>query len=801
EAVSELPVVLTQIEIEKSLQLRPATAFEVQTRIARQGPNLVGFQIHSRHKNAQGDWALHASGTLEIGQVAVPEVTLGTAQRKAIEHRSDKQIDGQEFYRLHDERGNQWGPRFRGVNRVWQGNGEALAEVTIPEGVGDELSHYLFHPALSDSTGHILTATIPLEKSDDRLGGAFVGAGIKEVRVYRRPTGTRFYAYAKASRDAAGPGNILTGDVQVFDFSGNLITETLGARLWYLDSAQKHEVLESVQDWFYEPRWLPIDKSSHPNGVIAINGTWIVFRDRHGVGDAVCAQLKQQGATCLCVDHSERPSQGNEALRIEPDETAGYKVLLSTAARLGNALQGIIHLWSLDSPDSEKADAEAVRKAQTFGPVSVLRLVQALNSTRPPGDPKLWLVTRGAQPAGTKPAPLSLLQSPLWGLGRTIALECGDLWGGQIDLDPADSPAAAARHLLSQATAPSGEDQTAYREGDRYVLRLIRREKISSETKHISIIPDATYLITGGLGGIGLTIARWLVARGARHLVLAGRSRLPVSAHANGVHPVEPEDPRIIAIRDLESLGASIRTETVDMGNETSVHNLVRRCLLPDHPPLRGVFHAAGVMQYDPLSNQTPVQMRDILAAKMVGGWLLHRLLADVPLDLFVLFSSSSALLSSPLMGSYSAANVFLDSLAHHRRAMGQPALSVNWGTWVDVGMATRFQEMEETKRHGRTGATKGVGVISSHRAVEALERLLAENAVQVGVMPIDWSAWQQSYACLAVAPYLSLLVSPGESVVPPLQTDANTRERVLAALPEGRGEIVSSYLANVVAR
>src|SRR6202040_2359481 len=135
------------------------------------------------------------------------------------------------------------------------------------------------------------------------------------------------------------------------------------------------------------------------------------------------------------------------------------------------------------------------------------------------------------------------------------------------------------------------------------------------------------------------------------------------------------------AIHAMESLGANIQTVSVDIGDETSVKKLIHQyCLRADQAPLRGVFHAAGVMQYEALASQTSEHMREVLAAKMVGGWLLHRLLADLPLDLFVLFSSSSSLLSSPMMGGYSAANVFLDALAHHRRATGKAALSVNWG-------------------------------------------------------------------------------------------------------------------------
>ena len=239
EADSELPVVLTRIEIEKVLVLQPAIEFELQTRLERQVAGMMMFQVHSRRKGTKGDWMLHASGTLRAGGIAMPVEKFDASQRDAFEQRSTRYLDGPEFYRLHKERGNQWGPCFQGVNRVWQGQGEALSEVTVPAGIERDLSHYLFHPALSDTSGQVLTATISLEKSDGPRGGAFVGAGIEEVRVYRWPEGRHFYAHAQLRRNEAAPDNTLVGDVKVFDFFGNLITETVGARLWYLDSVQK----------------------------------------------------------------------------------------------------------------------------------------------------------------------------------------------------------------------------------------------------------------------------------------------------------------------------------------------------------------------------------------------------------------------------------------------------------------------------------------------------------------------------------------------------------------------------------
>ncbi len=802
EAISELPVVLTRIDIARPLQLKSGRTFEIQTRLAQQGSGIIEFQIHSRRKNRNTNWTLHATGALRTGEIRIPDEKWNELERVALQRNLTRSLDGSEFYRLQSDRGNQWGPCFQGVTRIWQGNGEALSEVTIPIGIEQETSSYVFHPALADSLGHILTATIPLEKSNDALGGAFVGAGIDEVRLYRRPEGRRFYAYAKIRGRDSTADNTLVGDVKVFDLAGNLITETIGARLWYLDSKQQEKALRNVQNWLYEPRWIPSDRDLERAPDASATGTWVIFRDRQGVGDALCARLRGRGATCLCVDYGDQFSRSGEALiTIRRDQASDYDQIFSEARKLTPELKRVVHLWSLDAQTLERADLAALQDAQSLGPISVLRVAQSLDRLRLTVPPKLWLITAGAQPADSKPSPISLLQSPLWGFGRAIAMECSDFWGGQLDLDPSDTPDAAADMLAARLEKRSADDQFAFRGGREHVLRLGRRSKMRSTSDPISIRPDANYLLTGGLGGIGLVIADWLVAHGARHLTLAGRTAMPSREQWNNFERGSIEESRIAAIRELEKRGANVQTKIVDMGNEESVRELVNQCLLGGQPPLRGVFHAAGVMQYEPFCNQTPQQIRDVLAPKMIGGWLLHRFLATVPLELFVLFSSSSALLGSPMMGGYSAANVFLDTLAHHRRAMGLPALSVNWGTWEQAGMATRFQTEQESKRHGRTGATKGIGTLSNQEALEAMELFLDEGDIQVGVMPIDWKEWRRSYGDMAIAPYLSLLVSGEGSTSPAKSADVETRERILATNAGNRSTLVQDYLKQVIAR
>jgi len=222
---------------------------------------------------------------------------------------------------------------------------------------------------------------------------------------------------------------------------------------------------------------------------------------------------------------------------------------------------------------------------------------------------------------------------------------------------------------------------------------------------------DAAYLVTGGLGALGLRTARWLVERGARTLVLTGRG--------------EPSPAAAEAIAGLEAAGARIVAVRADVSRADDVARLLAETARL--APLRGVVHAAGVLDDALLVQQAWERARGVLAPKVLGAWNLHAATRGAPLDFFVLYSSAAALLGSPGQGAYAAANAFLDALAHHRRARGLPALSVNWGPWAGEGMA------------GGVRPIPGLRPLDPEHALKALERLLRENEVQAAVLAADW--------------------------------------------------------------
>jgi acyl transferase domain-containing protein/NADPH:quinone reductase-like Zn-dependent oxidoreductase/acyl carrier protein/SAM-dependent methyltransferase len=231
---------------------------------------------------------------------------------------------------------------------------------------------------------------------------------------------------------------------------------------------------------------------------------------------------------------------------------------------------------------------------------------------------------------------------------------------------------------------------------------------------------DATYLVTGGLGSLGLLVARWLVDRGARHLALVGRRG--ATEEARGV------------VAELERAGAQVAVAAVDVAREDEIARLVAG-IDARMPPLRGVIHAAGVLDDGMVRQQSWERFERVLAPKMAGAWNLHGVTRDRELDFFVLFSSAASLLGWPGQGNYAAANAFLDALAHHRRGAGLPAVSINWGPWGGVGMAASLDPRAQARR-----TQQGIALLPTEGALVSLERLLGHRSPQVAVLALDLS-------------------------------------------------------------
>ncbi len=540
------------------------------------------------------------------------------------------------------------------------------------------------------------------------------------------------------------------------------------------------------RDRVYQLRWQPASLSERNGSSRSTEArSWLVLSDAGITADALRDHLESQSQTCVLVEpgseHQDFERLAPDRYRLDPAQPDHFRRLLEDAFTDGRPpCAGVVHMWDLLAAPPADTTPESLESATTLGPVSVLHLVQAVAQAGWPDSPRLWLVTRGVQLTETDTEPVAIAQAPVWGMARTIDHEhpelrctCVDLsaGGGQEDV-PQEVQA-----LFQEVWADDREDEVALRGSRRHVARLARYEPPES-VETFAFKPDASYLVTGGLGALGLAVAEWMAEQGARHLVLMGRGKPSASAQEK--------------LGALRAAGTEVTVAQGDVARADEVA-AVLESIAESMPPLRGVVHAAGITDDAIVQRLDERKLRKVMAPKVQGAWNLHTATKDAELDFFVLFSSAASLLGPPGAANYAAANAFLDALAWHRRAEGRPALSVNWGPWAELGFFTRSELQSYFAQYG-------VEAMPAADNLRALSSLLARSATQAVVLDIDWTRWRPEVqppllADLRVAPPDDKPEAPAAP-----EPESGLHDALQGATPEERRRLLESYLCDLAA-
>jgi acyl transferase domain-containing protein/acyl carrier protein len=511
----------------------------------------------------------------------------------------------------------------------------------------------------------------------------------------------------------------------------------------------------------------------------ADGGGWVLFGDGAGFASELAAEIRANGNdVARIVTSSDEAS--TDTLAIDATRPDDYvRALAGIQGRTGGPVRHVVHLASLDSREAttpEALDAGVAASCET-----ALHLAQALVRHAAEPKPRLWLVTRGAQGGGVAMDTASLAQAPLWGLGRTIATEHPEIWGGLVDLaSPGECPDSVL--LLREIASGAAEDQVALDGGRRRVARLVRVPRRAPASR-VTCAADATYLLTGGTGGMGLRVAAWLAERGARHLVLIGRT---------GEARMSPDD-----LRAVREVPGRVVVRAADVARVDDLERLLAE-IRETMPPLRGVVHVAGVFDDRVITGLDWPRFERVLAPKVRGAWLLHEMTREVPLDFFVLFASGASFLGPVGLGNYAAGNAFLDALAHYRRRLGLGAVSIDWGPWDKVGMAEAVGERRESQ-----WTQGGFGRMSAERGLEAMERVMVSAPPQVAVLDVDWSKYLERFGG-RVPPLYARLVEGEDrpTAVEPRRPDRSSLlARIEAALPADRWNLLFEFVRSEVLR
>ncbi|MBX9791602.1 MAG: SDR family NAD(P)-dependent oxidoreductase, partial [Pirellulales bacterium] len=490
------------------------------------------------------------------------------------------------------------------------------------------------------------------------------------------------------------------------------------------------------------------------------NEKWLVFADQEGVGDDLARQMRQSGAACVIVRAGRRfEPLGHDSYSLNPDAPGEFAQLpLALCAESFTPLNGIVFLWSLRRPRGVDLTLPELRNRLTEGAEALVHISKHF-LTDTTGEVKICGATCDASVHTdiVNDSAEILDEVTIGPLLQSIGREFPGVRTCWIDFECDASAHEMAESIYQELDNSDSEDVVMRRGGRRWRPAFVPFDPRAAESSLVQIQRDGVYLITGGLGDLGRTVATWLVDQGARRLVLVGRTNLPDALAAEALHSTELGEPianRIAIVHELTARGADVWAPAVDITNPQAVSQLFES-IDARYGRLDGVVHAAGILSDGVLWNRALADVRAVLYPKVLGAWLLHESTRRRSLDFFVLFSSTAAF--APLAGqaSYAAANAYLDRLARYRHSVGLPALSINWGFWGAsraVAPARYRQFIEQS----------GMRPLSSADATQAFAAALSLRVPQVGIFDVDRRPTRQVEQSRQLDDGIALRLAPG---------------------------------------
>ncbi|MFG1801040.1 amino acid adenylation domain-containing protein [Micromonospora carbonacea] len=732
---------LAGIELRKALFLSASESRTVQLSVAA---NSGEFTVASIVADSP-EPAVHATGALLAGQ---PGRRVSRLAVDAVTQRLAHHLDGARCYADLAALGYHYGPAFRGIEQVWIGPGEALARIRPPAVLDGSAAGHHVHPVLLDACFQTLLTPqlLDAEDPDDGHTGIRLPLSIAEVRL--DPVGDQaLWAHATIVRRDADE---LVGDIAVYADDGTPLGHVGGFRAADVEKATAAVGVGTIDSWLAELRWVrrePLaDPETRPGSTDLAGDRWLVLADRDGLAEELADLVAARGGHCHLVRpgpgyHLDRDGAGSTVRPGHADDM--HRLLTELRAAGSGPSHDVVHLWGLDLPPLDHVAAGEVAEHTSIGVYSLVALAQALQAQGTDG--RLHVVARGTQ-AVQDTDPVRPLGASAWGICRVLRhQELLNHPGKLVDLDPAGGRDRTARRAeaaaLLRELAVADEDEIALRGDGRFTSRLRPADELTRPLP-LRLRADGAYLVTGAFGALGRLLCRTLVRRGARRLVLLGRSPVPPRQRWGEPGWDDATRDRIAFLMELEMLGCQPVLARLDVTDETAITGWLADYRASQAPPIRGVFHLAGQVRDTLLADTDRAAFDTAYGPKVLGAYLLHRHLSDEPLEHFVLFASIASLLTTAGQSNYAAGNAFLDALAQHRRASGLPALSLDWGPWA-TGMITELGLVHHY-RHSR-----GMSSLSPEAGMAVLERVIGQDRAQLLVATIvDWPtflAWYPS--------------------------------------------------------
>ncbi|MCA9506887.1 MAG: amino acid adenylation domain-containing protein [Myxococcales bacterium] len=680
----------------------------------------------------QKESIIHACGGIRSHQ---PNSWQNKVDIQSIFDRCITQFNKNQCYKKLADMGYHYGSSFALIEEVVVGDKESLAKISLNFNLKNDSTDYHFHPALLDACFQtLLTSEMSVTKKQKE--GIRLPLTIKEINALKI---TQDSIWAHATISSRNSDEII-GDISIFNTEGKLLAQIKEFKAANTDKVQTKVQISTIDNWLTEIKWLenPLELSATHHD----DSSWIIFSDSSSLSKTLCAHLKDSNKNYLNVALADTFSfnQQNNSATINFNCQQSLNNFFKLLANFPN--KKFIYLCPLDAPEFSSCRQDDLNSKQNFAPYPLISLCQEILKDKNPSQ--LIVLTKATQKivSPDKPQPIA---ASLWGICRVLwQQEMSQHKGKIIDIDPLETKHEVIAKLIINEASSFDETEVAYRNGVRYVNRLEQAQHLTPPLP-LNLRADGSYLITGAFGALGKLICRTLIKRGARRLILMNRSIIPKRKDwlcCTDKRALES----IKFIRELENLGAHISYASVDVRDKKSLrewHENYKKLFLP---PIRGIFHLAGVVNDTLISNMSQDIFDSAYDVKVFGSANLHKVFIDEPIDHFILFASIASLLTTSGQSNYAAGNAFLDCLAHHRRSIGLPALSIDWGPWA-VGMIEELGLIDHYRN------SRGMSSLSPEAGMEVLERIISQDKSQICVATIiDWPLflnWYPQIPCL----------------------------------------------------
>jgi amino acid adenylation domain-containing protein/thioester reductase-like protein len=737
---------VSDVVIRAPLVLASGVPSRLQVTVGPAGGGARPVQVYSSPEGEDGAWRLHAEGSIVSAHAdARPGLPSATALPSvaALPPGDAKPMDVSALYDDLAALGYGYGPTFQGVREAWHVGDEVWVRAALPESSEQSAARYGLHPALLDSAMHSLLLT---QRLKDKTGdGLFVPFEAERLSLRVRGLSE---IWVRVAEFELGDDEILAS-LDIYNTSRDHVGRLHRLRARRVDRAALRRLAAvSVDRFLFDIDWRRAEIENFDTEDAEIGGSWGLLCAAGDVPWAREVKASLAGA-------------GMQVLEVADLEDAAD-------------LDGLICLWDSGADVLSQAHELCARA-----------LTQLQAATAAEFQPPLVWVTRRAVGTSAGDMVSGLGAGPLWGLMRTARNEHPELTLRLIDLGDEEADCKA----LGPALTLGAEPECALRFGQMLVPRLQRVSPASDpavaagEIRAKLVRPEGAVLITGGLGDLGRRVARWLAsAQGVRDLVLT--SRRGMSAPGAGA-----------IVAELAELGARASVVACDSADLDSVKSVM--ATFDQDRPLRGVVHAAGVLDDGTLTALTPERCDAVFLPKLDGAWHLHELTQEMELDLFMMFSSVASVMGNPGQGNYAAANAFLDALAHLRRAQCLPATSVAWGLMQGNGMAAGLSETDRARF-----ARQGLDWLTPEESLELFELAVQGGRPLTMAAALDLDRFGRYYEERGGVPplYRSLLSSNGSERTRS-GSAPDLRQLMSETAPGERAAVVLGVVAEEVAR